>query len=125
MLHNFAHYIMLGRTFFGGSQKRMRSVMLETEEEASIAYDLKTPVVSSIINERSQNKWGIPQGYRIQVLSPPPSQVVASIDDLCTLRGLLLKACCFNEVEFFQDRVQNGLTVGIAWWRSDPAYTLH
>ena len=41
--------------------------MPETEQEASIAYDLKTPVVSSIINERSQNKWGIAQGYRIQV----------------------------------------------------------
>ena len=48
-------------------QKRMRSVVPETEQEASIAYDLKTPVVSSIINERSQNKWGIAQGYRIQV----------------------------------------------------------
>lgn len=61
-------------------QKRMRSVMPETEEEASIAYDLKAPVVSSIINERSQNKWGIPQGYRIQVRSPPRIQAFAGRD---------------------------------------------
>ena len=61
-------------------QKRMRSVMTETEDEASIAYDLKTPVVSSIVNERSQNKWGIPQGYRIQVQSPTPFLVTPGID---------------------------------------------
>ena len=51
----------------GHAQKRMRSVVPETEQDASIAYNLRTPVVSSVINERSQNKWGISQGYRIQV----------------------------------------------------------
>ena len=60
-----------GVSVLSGLQKRMRSVMPETEEEASIAYDLKTPVVSSIINERSQNKWGTFQGYRIQVQHLP------------------------------------------------------
>ncbi|CAL8468966.1 g8507 [Coccomyxa elongata] len=48
-------------------QKRLRHVLPETEEDASIAYDLRRPVVTSIINERSANKWGTPQGYQIQV----------------------------------------------------------
>ena len=52
-------------------QKRMRSVLPRTENDASIAYSLARPVVSSVVNERSQNKWGISQGYRIQVGSPP------------------------------------------------------
>ena len=74
--------IMPDRILLGALQKRMRSVIPETEQEASIAYDLKTPVVSSIINERSQNKWGIAQGYRIQVqdaLSPLASLQVLMI----------------------------------------------
>jgi len=48
-------------------QKRLRHVLPETEEDASIAYNLRTPVVTSVISERSLNKWGIPQGYQIQV----------------------------------------------------------
>jgi len=61
--------VMLRRMInsFSHAQKRMRSVVPETEQDASIAYNLRTPVVSSVINERSQNKWGISQGYRIQV----------------------------------------------------------
>ena len=49
-------------------QKRIRSVLPQTEQEASLAYNPSRPVVSSVVNERSQNKWGIAQGYRIQVL---------------------------------------------------------
>lgn len=48
-------------------QKRLRHVLPETEEEASLAFDLRRPVVSSVISERSLNKWGTPQGYQIQV----------------------------------------------------------
>ena len=75
-----------GESLVGAVQKRMRSVVPETEEAASLAYDLKAPVVSSIINERSQNKWGIPQGYRIQVhshsgLTSGPLQVLMA--DCC------------------------------------------
>lgn len=60
-------YLTMLSSAMHGLQKRMRSVLPETEQEASIAYDLKRPVVSSVVNERSQNKWGTPQGYRIQV----------------------------------------------------------
>ena len=48
-------------------QKRIRSVLPQTEQEASLAYNPSRPVVASVVNERSQNKWGIAQGYRIQV----------------------------------------------------------
>ena len=48
-------------------QKRLRAVMPETEEAASIGYDSRAPAQVSIVNERSANKWGTPQGYRIQV----------------------------------------------------------
>jgi Cu2+-containing amine oxidase len=47
-------------------QKRVRRTLPETEEDASIGFDAAVPTVISIINERSQNKWGTPQGYRIQ-----------------------------------------------------------
>jgi hypothetical protein len=49
------------------AQKRIRHVLPATEDEASIGYDLRTPVVTSVVNERSQNKWGMAQGYQIQV----------------------------------------------------------
>ena len=48
-------------------QKRIRSVLPQTEQEASLAYNPSRPVMCSVVNERSQNKWGIAQGYRIQV----------------------------------------------------------
>ncbi len=70
MMQCNAMSVMLRRRMINVSdhaQKRMRSVVPETEQDASIAYNLRTPVVSSVINERSQNKWGISQGYRIQV----------------------------------------------------------
>ena len=52
-------------------QKRLRAVMPETEEAASLGYDPRAPVVVSVVNERSANKWGTPQGYKIQVRCPP------------------------------------------------------
>ena len=51
-------------------QKRLRRVMPETEEEASLGYNPRTPVVTSVVNERAVNKWGTPQGYKIQVRRP-------------------------------------------------------
>ena len=55
----------------------MRSVLPETENDASIGYSVARPVVSSVVNERSQNKWGIPQGYRIQVGCPSQMKLKA------------------------------------------------
>ncbi|EIE26972.1 amine oxidase catalytic domain-containing protein [Coccomyxa subellipsoidea C-169] len=48
-------------------QKRLRRVLPETEEDASLSLSSSRQVMSAVISERSVNKWGTPQGYQIQV----------------------------------------------------------
>ena len=52
-------------------QKRLRRVLPETEEDASLSLNSNRPVMSAVISERSVNKWGTPQGYQIQVCGRP------------------------------------------------------
>ncbi len=57
----------------------------------------RRPVVTSIINERSANKWGTPQGYQIQVQCP--AVLLLSFKSImCTSHPLHMPPACNCQV---------------------------